>query len=240
MASSLALTADLTVGDAQFALALDALTRGSDVEFATLDVDVARVLILMVGGLTRRGVAAQVALDAVVAHAADGNGTTLHQEVLFAVDAVAHGLGDVQRQVLHADVVAALDGVLRVARHVQRALALQLQLSLAVDAGLLRAVATVGQRVLRAALGAELYALLVGDVDGGTVRVGHRQTCQRNGTFIRAVECQRAVGGRAAEHVGDLVAVDGLRVCLRDGDVCAAYFCRDVVGYVIGHRHRSR
>ena len=193
----------------------------------------------MIGGLTRRGVAAQVALYAVIAHTADGNRTTLHLEVLLAADAVAHSLGDVQLQVLHADVVSALDGVLRVASHVQRALALQLQLTLRVDAGLLRTVATVCQRILRAILGTELYALRVSDVDGRTRGVRHLQSCQRYGTLVRAVECQRAVCRRTAEHVGDLIAIHRVGIALRDGDMCAADLCRDVAGDVIGHRHRS-
>ena len=161
------------------------------------------------------GGAPEVTLYAVVAHAADCHRAALHLEVLLAVDAVAHGAGHVQRQVLHLYIVAALDGVLRVACHVQHAVALQLQLALAVDAGLLAAVSAVGQRVRSVLLGAQLYALAVGDIDGGTAGIGHGEACQRDGTLIAARgHAELTVGRAARELIRYLVIVHRVGIAL--------------------------
>ena len=98
----------------------------------------------MVGSLTSRSIAVQVALYTVIAHTLDGYGTAPHLEVLVATDAVAHSLSDVQRQVFRRDVVAAFDTMLGIPNNVERTFALQLQLSLTIDAGLLRSVASIG------------------------------------------------------------------------------------------------
>ena len=194
----------------------------------------------MVGGLARRGVAAQVTLDAVVAHTADGHRATLHLEVFLAVDAIAHGLCNVQRQVLHRDVVAALDGMLGVSLDIQRAIALQLQLSFAVDAGLLLAARAVGQRVHRAILGAQLYALAVDDLDDGIAGICQRQACQRHRAFVGAAQHQRAIGAGARQLVSDLVAIHRLGILLHDGHVSAVNRCHNILGHITCHLHGSR
>ena len=119
----------------------------------------------MVGGLTSRGIAAQVTLYAVIAYAADSHSAALHLEILLAIDAIADSRGDVQRQVLDGNVRSRLDAVLIVAHNVQCTIALNLELAFRVDAGLLRAAA-VGQRIHGILLCTELYALRIGDVDG--------------------------------------------------------------------------
>ena len=74
--------------------------------------------------------------------------------------------------------------MLGVAIYGERALALQLNLTLAVNTAGLRAVGTVGQRVLGTLLGTDLYTLLVGNIDDGTTGVGQCQASQGDGTFI--------------------------------------------------------
>ena len=65
----LGIDGDVASADKQLALALNTLTTGVvDRQRASLDIDVARVFILMVGGLTCRGGAIEFALDALVAH----------------------------------------------------------------------------------------------------------------------------------------------------------------------------
>ena len=102
----------------------------------------------MVGGLTCRCRTAKVALDAVVAHTCNGHRAALHEEVLLTVDSIADGRGDVQCQILDFDIRCRLDAMLQVAHHVQRSVALQLQLAFRIDAGFLRAT-TVSQCVFR-------------------------------------------------------------------------------------------
>ena len=80
--------------DFDIALGIDAFgSVGCDgeVDIATLDVDVAAVLVVVVCGFASRGIASKVALDAVVAYAADVYRTALNQEVFLAVDTVTYG-----------------------------------------------------------------------------------------------------------------------------------------------------
>ena len=177
----------------------------------------------------------KVGLNAVVAHTAEGDVAALHLEVLVAGDAVTYCFGDIQRQVLHRDVVATLDGMFSVAHYSQRAVALQLDLPLAVDASLLLAVSTVGQRVLRTLLGADLYAFLVGDVDGSTVRVGQGHTCQRDCTLVRTGKRQLAIGGAACEGVGDFVIIHSLLVGLADADMRTTDCGIDILSHIACH-----
>ena len=193
----------------------------------------------MVGGLACGRRTAQVALDAVVANATDGHRTAFHLQVLLAVDTVTNCRRHVQRQVLNLDIRCRLDAVFQVACHVERAVALQLQLSFRVYASLLR-TAAVGQGVGGPVLGAELYALRVGDVDGCSAGISQRHAGQRNGALIRAGECQRTVGGRAGEHIGNLVTVHGVGVRLRNGDMGTADGGRHIRGHMIGGCHCSR
>ena len=127
-----------------------------------------------------------------------------------------------------------------VAIDVQRALALQLDLSLAVDASLLRAVGTVGKGVLRAALRTDLDALLVGDVDSCAAGIGQRQAGQRDGALVGTAEGKLAVGAGAAELVGDLIAINGIGVALGNGDVGTADGGRHVLGHVASHGDACR
>ena len=229
------LNGDVAAADLHVACTLHTLRgscRDGDVERAALQIDVARVFILVVSGLAGRRGTVQVALDAVVANARDGHRARLHLEVFVARDAVADSAGDVQRQVLDGDVVATLNGMLGVAHDVQHAVALQLYLSLRVDAAFLRTARAVGQRIGGVLLSRELDALAVGDVDGCTAGVGQRHTGQRDRTLVGAGERKLAVGSGAAELVGNLVAVDSVGIALGNADVGTADGRLHILGYV--------
>ena len=109
----------------------------------------------------------------------------------------------------------------QLAYHVQGTVTLQLQLPLRVDTSLLRAVA-IGQRILGVFFRTELYALRVGDVDGRSTGVCKCHTCQCYRTLIGATQGQRAVCRRAAEHIGNLIAIHRVGIALRNGDVGSA------------------
>ena len=138
----------------------------------------------MVGGLTCRGGAIELTLDALIANTTDVHGATLHKEILVTADTILLGRGDIQREVLDADIVATLDGMFGLACHIQRAIALQLYLTLAVDTASVRAISTIGQGVLGVFLSTDLDALAIGDIQGSTTGIGHRETSQREGTFV--------------------------------------------------------
>ena len=125
----------------------------------------------------------------------DGYSAALHEEILITRDTVLLGRGDVQRQVLDADIVTTLDGVLGLACHIQRAIALQLYLALAVDTASVRAISTIGKGVLGVLLSTDLNTLAIGDVQTGTTGIGHRETFKGDGALIRAIQRERAVGG---------------------------------------------
>ena len=121
------------VGDGT--VGLDSLASvATDGECASLLVEVASVLILVVGGDAGRRGTVEFHLYAVLGSTSDVHRSALHQEVLLAVDGVLLGSGDVQRQVLDLQVLLAVDGVLRVAGDVERAFSLQLGVPLAVQA----------------------------------------------------------------------------------------------------------
>ena len=194
----------------------------------------------MVGSLACRGSAAQVALDTVISYSTNGDSAALHLEIFLTRDTVAHGLGDVQRKIFHGDVVAALDGVLRVANDIQRAVALQLDLPLAVDAGLLRAIGSVGQRVHGILLRAELNALTVGDVDSGAAGVSQRQPGQRHRALVGTRESKLAVGSCARQRIDYLVVIHGVGVRLGYRDVCPVDGWRDILRHVAGYGDSGR
>ena len=126
----------------------------------------------MIGGLSCRGCAVKVTLNTFVTHALDMYRTTHHLEVFVAINAVAHGRGDVKREVLDSHIVTALDGMLGVANDVEYTVALQLDLSLAVETGLLRTVSAVGKGVLGILFRTDLDALTIRDIDSCTAGVG--------------------------------------------------------------------
>ena len=185
----LGIDSDLATRDIQFTLTLDTLATGVfHRQRAAFDIDISAVLILVVSGLTSRGSTVKLTLDALVTHATDAYRATLHEEILIARDAVFLGLSDVEREVLDADIVATLDGVLGLARHVESAIALQLNLSLAVDATRLRAIGAIGKGVHRVLLGTDLDALAIGDVEAGATGIGHRETIKGDGALIRTIQ----------------------------------------------------
>ena len=128
----------------------------------------------------------------------------------------------------------------RLAVDIQRAVALQLQLSLAVYTCFLVAAGPVGERILRILLHAELDALLVVDGDGSPAGVGHRDAGQLYRTFIGAVEGQRSVFCTAFEDIRYLVAIDVGRVGLTDADVPAIDRCADIGGDIAGDADACR
>ena len=212
-----------------------------DGDIAALDVDIAAVLVLVVLGDARRGVALEVALDAVVTRTADIKGATLHQEILVARDAVALGRGDVDCGVLDGDILAGLDGVLEVARHVEGALLRKLGVALHIETALLRAAGGVGQGIGGAGDDLHLDALAVlymhrgAAVDGRGV--SQRQAVELDGRLIGARHVELAVGRRAAEVVGNL---GGQVAALRNRDVRALLRDGQVLTHIVGHRHRRR
>ena len=187
------------------------------------------------------GVALEVALDAVVAGAADVHGAALHEEVLVARDAVAHSRRDVECGVLEAYVLAGLDGVLDVAHHVEGALLLELGVPLNVEAAFLRACGGIDEGVGGAGYHLDVDAFAVLYVHGGAAvdgrYVGQRQAVELDGGLVGARHVELAVVGGAAEAVGDL---RGQRVALRDGDVRTLLSDSQVLADVVGHSHRRR
>ena len=192
----------------------------------------------MVSELTGRRRAVDVALQAVVAHTADGQRAALHEEVLVARDAVLHSLLDVDGGILQLHVLSTLDGVGQLAVDIERALALQLEVALAVEGRLLVAAGIVDERVLGVLLHAEVNALAIHDVDGGTaidgVGVGQRQSVELDGSLVRARHVELAVAGLSAERVGNLLCHVA---ALDDADVSPTHGDGDVAGHVAGNEH---
>ena len=212
------------VCDAQLAVALDTFGAGGccgDVECATLDVDVTAVFVLMVGGLTCRGVAVEAALQAVAAYAADSQRAAGHLEELVAVDTVLDSLQDVDGAVADGHIIATPDavGALAVAADVQRALALELTMSLAHKGCLLVVLRAVGEGVLGVSFHADIDALAILDVEGCTGGIGEREAAQLHGGFVGAGHIELAVAAVAGEAVGDLaggVVADIAALCYAD------------------------
>ena len=212
------ITADEDVANTLYAFGGNGGAVDGDV--ATADIDISAVLVLVVFGLTRRGVAVEVALDAIVARAADVDGAALHQEILVAGDAVTHGGGDVESGVLDGDVLASLDGVLHVAHHVERALLLELGVALHVEAALLRAGGGIDECVGGAGDDLHVDAFAVLDMHRSAAvdrrSVGQRQAVELDGGLVGARHVEAAIRRRTAEVVGNLA---GKIASLRDGDV---------------------
>ena len=94
--------------DTHEAVALQGFCAGccsGDGQGAILDVDVAGVLAVVVGGFAGRFGAVETGLDAIVAHAADVQRAALEEEVFVAVDTILHGREDVDGAVLHLHVL---------------------------------------------------------------------------------------------------------------------------------------
>ena len=106
-----------------------------NIERSALDIDISAILILVVGGLTSRAVAVKLALYAFVAHSADVDLATLHQEVLVTRNAIANGRCHIDSGILYSDVVACLDGMFHIANNVQRTLLCKLGMPLDVETG---------------------------------------------------------------------------------------------------------
>ena len=198
----------------------------------------------MVGRLAGIGCAVHVALDAVVTHTADVEHAALHEEVLVARDAVLDCLQHVDRTVLQLHVLRTLDGVLQLSVDVERTLALQFQVSFAVQSSLLRTRGGIGQRVLCAAFDAQLYALAVHDAEGCAAvdgrLVGQRQAVQFDGGLVRTSHVELAVGGRAAQGVGNLADAIVHLAALLDADVGSADSGCHVGGNVAADGDRGR
>ncbi len=186
-------------------------------------------------------VALKVALNAVVACAADVNGTALHEEILVARNAVAHCRSDVERGVLQADVLACLDGVLHVAHHVEGALLLELGVPLYIQAALLRACGGIGQGVGGAGDDLHVDALAVLDVQGCAAihrsGIGQCQAVEFNGGLVGARHIEFAVGRRAAQPVSNLGS-EG--VALGDRDVSPLLVNCEILRHIVGHAYRRR
>ena len=115
-----------------------------------------------------------------------------------------------------------------VADDIERALALELGVALAMEAALVVLVAGVGigQCVHRSALGSDLAAFAVLDVDGRTSGVGQRQPVELHLRLERPFHIELAVGAGSREHIDNLtVAVGGCGIdackvfCLNEDDV---------------------
>ena len=110
-----------------------------------------------------------------------------------------------------------------VAKDIQGAPTLQLQLPFAVYAGFLWAVAPIHQCVDSVFFGTKLDAFLVGDVDGWSAGVFQRYTSQRHRTPVAACKSQRAIGCLATELIGYLVVINSICVELVYHNMCITY-----------------
>ena len=129
-----------------------------------------------------------VTLYAVVAGAADGYRSALHEEVLAAADAVACSCGHVNGGILDAEVLTRFDAVLHVSYNIERPLLGKLSVSLDVEAALLCTRGGINQCVGRACDGLYLDALTVLYVYGSTAiygcGVGQCESVQFDGCLV--------------------------------------------------------
>ena len=76
-----------------------------------------------------------------------------------------------------------------------------------IDAGLPIAVSTVGKCVGRSIAGIQFDALAIINVDGSTLGIGKRQSCQFDSTFVTAFQLESSVVTVAGEFVGDFARI---------------------------------
>ena len=182
-----------------------------------------------------------VALNGIVANSADGERTALHEEVFIARDAVLDGLLHVDGAVFHLHVFGALDGMCQGAINMESALALEFEVPLAVEGGLLVAGSGIGEGVLGVLLHTEGHALAIHDADGGSRPygrgVGEREAVEFYGGLVGTNHVKLAVAGVASEGVGDFT--DGVvhLAALLDAHMCAGDHRGDVSCDVAGNPH---
>ena len=232
---------DVAAFDADVAVGLDALGgigRHAGADGSAEDVDVARVFVLVVGGLARRSGAVELSLDAVVGHATHVDCAAFHEEILGAVDAVALGFQHVHRAVLDAKVLSRLDSMLLKRVDVECSLAFQLGVSFHYEAGFLSTSGTVAQCVLGVFLDADGHSLAVLNVDGGPAGVGETESAQLDGGLVGAAKRQFTIVGSAAQRVGNLAHVVGTDVgALHDAHMSTAHYRLHILCHVAGHGH---
>ncbi len=226
---------DGSASDIHISRRLDAFggcCRDGGIDGTAGDIDISCIFVLMAGGDAGRGGASEVALDAVIADAGEGDSAALDLHVLLAVDTVSHGGGDIEGEVFDSDIGGGLDSMLGVSGDVECAVTLNLQLSFAVDAGFVGTVGGVGERVDGAFLRGELDTFGIGDIDSRSVGVGEGHAGEGDGGFIRTVKSERTVGGVAGERIRDfrsqVAALADRHMCPADGE-------RDIPRYITGN-----
>ena len=130
--------------------------------------------------------------------------------------------------------------MLHVAHNVEDALLLELGVALDVEAAFLRAAGGIDEGVGGAGDDLHVDALTVLDMHCGAAvhrcGVGQRETVELDGGFIGAGHVELAIGGGAAEVVGNL---GGEGAALRDGDVCSLLADSQVLDGAVAHADRG-
>ena len=180
----------------------------------------------MVGSLACRGVAVDIALNAVVAYALNGERAALHKEILVARDAILDCCCDVDACVPHLHIFSALDGVGILTIDGEHSPTLQFEMAFAIERRLLcqgtGRVGAVGEGVGGFCLDTEIDTLAIHNANGcsGIDRsgIGKGEATQFHGGFVGAAHVELAIAALAREGVGDfLVHI----VALRYADMCS-------------------
>ena len=92
-----------------------------------------------------------------------------------------------------------------IAIDVERALAFELSVALAAEATFPITAGAVAQRVLGAALHADIDAFSILNVNGRSRWIGQRESIESDGGFQRAIHIESAVGTGTGERIGDFI-----------------------------------
>ena len=122
----------------------------------------------------------------------------------------------------------------RVTIDIERALPLELSVSLDDKAGFLRTAGAVGKGVLCVLLHRDVDLLTVLNVDGRSVGVGQGQSVERHVHLVVTRHVELSVGGTAGERVGHLARGIADAVALLDGDMGSADGGVHILGNVSG------
>ena len=170
-----------------------------------------------------------IALQAVVANAAQRNGAALHEEELLAVNTVADRRKHIYRGILDGDILAGLDAVLGVAGDVQCTALRELGMSFDIQTAFLATVSRIDERIGRTVQRFDLDTFAVLDMyrrpRENSRLVRQRQITELHRGFIGAFVVETAVSCTAGEDIGDLCR--HIRT-LHDAHVCTGSQDRDV------------
>ena len=216
--------------------ALRAVGSRGECQRSVFNVDVTAVLVLMVGGFARVGGAVQLSLNSIVANTTHAHGSTAHEEILIGMDTVFHGFQHIDGAILHRHVFASLNGMCGQSVDVQHTVSLELSMSLDHETSLLRAVGTVGQRILCVFFHAHINALAILNVDGCTTGIGQRHSVQFQCCLIRARHVEASIGGPSTQCISDFAGYIGT---LGYADMGTRHAYSHVAGYVASYEDLS-